>query len=262
MTIANYVYLLGKSHYTHSLRTCQLQSWYQLSRNKKVLGTSGNWIMTIAYTASQFIDLQHCCWYFTLHGPYSWGRKKYHTSCDNFNACVCAKFELRLAAEDAGPGTWRVRRVVPDVSKAQRPFEISITTCMTWCHIPEDLHLYIFLHCLLLDDVDGCTGSLHLGPYIRALCAPHWNSFLPSSREALCTHRRERPLLAREGNENLASSPQFAAEAGIFDMPQSWDMGQIILLPLWRKACWGFFHIGKNPTALVGIELGNQRPAC
>jgi hypothetical protein len=25
-------------------------------------------------------------------------------------------------------------------------------------------------------------------------------------------------------------------------MPQSWDMGQIILLPLRRKACWGFFH--------------------
>jgi hypothetical protein len=31
-------------------------------------------------------------------------------------------------------------------------------------------------------------------------------------------------------------------------MPQSWDMGQIILLPLRRKACWGFFHIRKNPT--------------
>jgi hypothetical protein len=25
---------------------------------------------------------------------------------------------------------------------------------------------------------------LHLGPCIRALCAPHWNSFLPSSPEA------------------------------------------------------------------------------
>jgi hypothetical protein len=49
-------------------------------------------------------------------------------------------------------------------------------------------------------DVDCRTGSLHLGPYIRALCVPHWNSFLPSSPEALRTYRRERPLLAREGN--------------------------------------------------------------
>jgi hypothetical protein len=48
--------------------------------------------------------------------------------------------------------------------------------------------------------LDCRTGSLHLGRCIRALCAPHWNSFLPSSPEALRTHRRERPLLAREGN--------------------------------------------------------------
>jgi hypothetical protein len=41
---------------------------------------------------------------------------------------------------------------------------------------------------------------LHLGPCILALCAPHWNSFLLSSPEALHTYRRERPLLAREGN--------------------------------------------------------------
>jgi len=45
MTIANYVYLLGKSYYTHSLRTCELQCWYQLNRNRKVLSTPGNWIM-------------------------------------------------------------------------------------------------------------------------------------------------------------------------------------------------------------------------
>jgi hypothetical protein len=44
------------------------------------------------------------------------------------------------------------------------------------------------------------TGLLHLGPCIRALCAPHWNSFLPSSPEALRSHQCERPLLARKGN--------------------------------------------------------------
>jgi hypothetical protein len=56
-------------------------------------------------------------------------------------------------------------------------------------------------------DVDCRTGSLHRGPCIRALCAPHWNSFLPSSPEALRTYRRERPLLAgKETEENLGSS--------------------------------------------------------
>jgi hypothetical protein len=49
-------------------------------------------------------------------------------------------------------------------------------------------------------DVDCRTGSLDLGPCIRALCAPHLNSFLPSSPEVLRTYRRERLLLAREGN--------------------------------------------------------------
>jgi hypothetical protein len=44
------------------------------------------------------------------------------------------------------------------------------------------------------DDDDCRTGSLHLGLCIRALCAPHWNSFLPSSPEALRTYRHERPL--------------------------------------------------------------------
>jgi hypothetical protein len=48
--------------------------------------------------------------------------------------------------------------------------------------------------------VKGRTGSLHLGPCIRALCSPHRNSSLLSSPEALRTSRRERPLLAREGN--------------------------------------------------------------
>ena len=39
-------------------------------------------------------------------------------------------------------------------------------------------------------------------------------------------------------------------------MPQSWDMGQILLLPLRRKACWGFLR-PKNPTASAGFEPAN-----
>ena len=39
-------------------------------------------------------------------------------------------------------------------------------------------------------------------------------------------------------------------------MPQIYDMGPMALLPLWRKACWGFFR-PKNPTASAGFEPAN-----
>jgi hypothetical protein len=38
-------------------------------------------------------------------------------------------------------------------------------------------------------------------------------------------------------------------------MPQSWDMGQILLLPLRRKARHAEdFYVRKNPTASTGFE--------
>ena len=39
-------------------------------------------------------------------------------------------------------------------------------------------------------------------------------------------------------------------------MPQIYDMGPLALLPLRRKACWGFFR-PKNPTASAGFEPAN-----
>jgi len=39
-------------------------------------------------------------------------------------------------------------------------------------------------------------------------------------------------------------------------MPQIYDMGPTALLPLQRKACWGFFH-PKNSMALAGFEPAN-----
>ena len=39
-------------------------------------------------------------------------------------------------------------------------------------------------------------------------------------------------------------------------MPQIYDMGPMALLPLWRKASWGFFR-PKNPTASAGFEPAN-----
>ena len=43
-----------------------------------------------------------------------------------------------------------------------------------------------------------------------------------------------------------------------FYMPQSWDMGQILSLPLRRKACGGFFRYPKNPTTSAGCETANS----
>jgi len=39
-------------------------------------------------------------------------------------------------------------------------------------------------------------------------------------------------------------------------MPQIYDMGPAALLPLRRKACWGFF-CPKNPTASAGFKPAN-----
>ena len=39
-------------------------------------------------------------------------------------------------------------------------------------------------------------------------------------------------------------------------MPQIYDMGPTALLPLRRKACWGFLR-PKNPTASAGFEPEN-----
>jgi hypothetical protein len=47
-----------------------------------------------------------------------------------------------------------------------------------------------------------------------------------------------------------------------FYMPRSWDMGQIILLPLRRKACCGFFQQASGFDRERTRDLGYQRPAC
>jgi hypothetical protein len=54
----------------------------------------------------------------------------------------------------------------------------------------------------------------------------------------------------------------FSKRAGFFYMPQSWDMGQIILLPLRRKECCVFFQqeksdgFGRERTR----DLGDSNP--
>jgi hypothetical protein len=53
-------------------------------------------------------------------------------------------------------------------------------------------------------------------------------------------------LLGEKLSGNLAESNEFHATLGIFYMPQIYDMGQMALLPLRRKSCWGFFRPEKS----------------
>ena len=55
---------------------------------------------------------------------------------------------------------------------------------------------------------------------------------------------------------NFCLNSDFHVNLGIFYMPQIYDMGPTALLPLWRKACWGFFR-PKSSTASAGCEPAN-----
>jgi hypothetical protein len=79
------------------------------------------------------------------------------------------------------------------------------------------------------------------------------------SPEALHIRRRERPLFAKEGIMGEKWPTKFSLimrlprHCRVFNMLQSCDMGQMALLPLRRKACWGFFR-PEFPTASAGFE--------
>jgi hypothetical protein len=62
---------------------------------------------------------------------------------------------------------------------------------------------------------------------------------------------------------NLASKSSIFGRTSFFYMPQSWDMGQIILLPLRRKACGGFLQPEKSDGfgRARTRDLGYQRAA-
>ena len=57
-------------------------------------------------------------------------------------------------------------------------------------------------------------------------------------------YQRRRELLPMK----FASKSVIHERTRFFYMPQSWDMGHILLLPLRRKAYWGFSGRPKNPT--------------
>ena len=57
---------------------------------------------------------------------------------------------------------------------------------------------------------------------------------------------------------NFASKFVIRGGTRFFYMPKSWDMGQILSLPLRRKACGGFIRCPKNPTTSAGFEPANS----
>jgi hypothetical protein len=74
-------------------------------------------------------------------------------------------------------------------------------------------------------------------------------------------HRHERPQPAKEGTNTRYFASTFVIHGGtsFFYMPQSWDMGQILSLPLRRKAYWGFFRRLKEIQRLrPGSEPANS----
>jgi hypothetical protein len=77
---------------------------------------------------------------------------------------------------------------------------------------------------------------------------------MPDSMTDLCVRKEE--VWARNGRPNFARQSDFHVIAGFFNIRQICDMGQTALLPLRRKACWGFCR-PKNPTASAGFEPAN-----
>ena len=107
-----------------------------------------------------------------------------------------------------------------------------------------------------------------------------WSHFVKKGRlVGLFQHCIRRLIVLLPPNEFLHSSPESpltiqaretSASEGInyyqgiyesttfFYMPQSWDMGQILLLPLRRRACRGLFGHQKNSRASAGFYTANS----
>jgi len=105
------------------------------------------------------------------------------------------------------------------------------------------------------------SGTLHPGKVLGGslpLLSPAFRRSHFSRQMPLSAMTRE--ILAVKGGtvarkmsgSNFCLNSDFHANLGIFYMPQIYDMGPTALLPLWRKACWGFFR-PKNPTASAVI---------
>ena len=118
-------------------------------------------------------------------------------------------------------------------------------------------HPLVFYYILAQHKKKSFEGRL-VGPFqhcsLRLIVLLPPNEFLHSTPEApRTTHARQ--TSASEGRnyyQGIYESTSF------FYMKQNWDMGQILSLPLRRKACWGLFGHPKNPKASAGFEPANS----
>jgi hypothetical protein len=131
----------------------------------------------------------------------------------------------------------------------------AVRACCYCCAVPC---------CAVKVKVKAFFWGLFVTEAMQAYCTLAPENFLPSPLEALCIGRHTTHSAGEGRNcEIWLGISQFPKRAGFFFMPQSWDMGQI-LLPLRRKACCGFFQsekcdgFGRERTR----DLGFQRPAC
>jgi hypothetical protein len=131
--------------------------------------------------------------------------------------------------------------------------------CNHYCHTgTHTLHNFFFFFFLLrvwwnpayaMQPFESyCANPVLVPPFISR-GAPRQTAWETSTSE-------RRNLWARNGPSNLAQQCDSDVTVGIFYMPQICDMGQTALLPLRRKACWGFFR-PKNRTGLPGFETAN-----
>ena len=99
----------------------------------------------------------------------------------------------------------------------------------------QGLLYYPILPSLFLDVPNSITRCLHIRNDTRDPSSKRWNYV---------------------GKKVLIILPkwQLPRHLWIFYMPQIYDMGPMALLPLWRKACWGFFCPKKSWWLWLGLN--------
>ena len=103
-----------------------------------------------------------------------------------------------------------------------------------------------------------CKKGRLVGPFQH--CSEGWLYSYPQMSSFIHLQRRHAPRRRRKelSPRNLVSKSWIYESTMFFYMPQIWDMGQILSLPLRRKVCWGFFGHPKNPTSSAGFEPANS----
>ena len=105
-----------------------------------------------------------------------------------------------------------------------------------------------------------------LGKFLGVVCHCFPPAFRRSPFAARCLYIRkdardpssERWNCGRETVRQFCLNSDFHVNLGIFYMPQIYDMGPTALLPLRRKACWGFFR-PKNLTCTYEVKGGGKK---